>query len=339
MMKLSKYLYNDHHNTQSTINKVLVFQGDDMLHEIYYNIGVVEVQTVTICKKGLHFCYNISETSVTICYKWFHFSVSTLACEVQTDIGNKWFHFSASRFKIKSTWPNSWSTCTRSSTSQGWVGLFQESILGTFWPTTCLYLFCLSNSFPSRWPRLCCCYVYHILLLHKQDSQFSRLKHLIISKSVSSRWPSGVGAMVASSLPQFSLQMLIRATSSRSRVVFSDLLYCCEFEIISSYLFLVRHQCCPCDQLDLLWLHLHWEVGPRLTSCSNLFLTCTTLLTSQVQFKRVESYWRPRFCILKVPWPAHTWGQLGWLPEERRHCQGDITWIEVQVENSHHVWH
>ena len=50
MMKLLKYLYNDHHTTQSTINKVLVFQGDDMLHEIYYNIGVVEVQTVTICK-------------------------------------------------------------------------------------------------------------------------------------------------------------------------------------------------------------------------------------------------------------------------------------------------
>ena len=43
MMKLLKYLYNDHHTTQSTINKVLVFQGDDMLHEIYYNIGVVEV--------------------------------------------------------------------------------------------------------------------------------------------------------------------------------------------------------------------------------------------------------------------------------------------------------
>ena len=51
MMKLSKYLYIDHHTTQSTINKVLVFQGDDMLHEIYYNIGVVEVQSVTICKK------------------------------------------------------------------------------------------------------------------------------------------------------------------------------------------------------------------------------------------------------------------------------------------------
>ena len=56
IMKLSKYLYNDHHNTQSTINKVLVFQGDDMLHEIYYNIGVVEVQTVTICKKWFYFC-------------------------------------------------------------------------------------------------------------------------------------------------------------------------------------------------------------------------------------------------------------------------------------------
>ena len=51
MMKLSKYLYIDHHTTQSTINKVLVFQGDDMLHEIYYNIGVVEVQSDTICKK------------------------------------------------------------------------------------------------------------------------------------------------------------------------------------------------------------------------------------------------------------------------------------------------
>ena len=45
MIKLSKYLYDDHHTTQSTINKVLVFQGDDMLHEIYYNIGVVEVRS------------------------------------------------------------------------------------------------------------------------------------------------------------------------------------------------------------------------------------------------------------------------------------------------------
>ena len=216
-------------------------------------------------------CYNMLQLISFFCPN---------VCVVHTVIiSNNWFHFSASRFKIKSTWPNSWSTCTRSSTSQGWVDIFQESILGTFWLTTCLYLFCLSNSFPSRWPRLCCCYVYHILLLHKQDSQFSRLKHLIISKSVSSRWPSGVGAMVASSLPQFSLQMLIRATSSRSRVVFSELLCCCEFEIISSYLFLVRHQCCPCDQLDLLWLHLHWEVGTQLTSCANLFLTCTWLST------------------------------------------------------------
>ena len=79
MMKLSKYLYIDHHTTQSTINKVIVFQGDDMLHEIYYNIGVVEVQSDTICKKWLHFCQTIGEIqNVTICDKWFHFSVSML---------------------------------------------------------------------------------------------------------------------------------------------------------------------------------------------------------------------------------------------------------------------
>ena len=160
--------------------------------------------------------------------------------------------------------------------------------------------------------------------------------------SVSSRWPSGVGAMVASSPPRFSPQMLIRATSSRSRVVFSEFSCCCEFEIISSYLFLVRHQRCPCDQLDLLWLHLHWEVGPRLASYSNLLLTCTytALLTEPsaiwIELKVIED---PRLYILQVPWPAHPWGQLGWLPEERRHCQGDDTWIEAQVENNHHVWH
>ena len=128
--------------------------------------------------------------------------------------------------------------------------------------------------------------------------------------------------MVASSLPQFSLQMLIRATSSRSRVVFSELLLsCCEFENISSYLFLVRHQCCPCDQLDLLWLHLHWEVGTQLTSNSYI---------AKCNLKGFKSYWRPQIIYpkgtlacppLRTTWLATRgatslprWRNLNWSP-------------------------
>ena len=95
-------------------------------------------------------------------------------------------------------------------------------------------------------------FTFHLQAANWGIENLARVKHLANSMSVSSRWPSGVGAMVASSPPRFSPQMLIRATSSRSRVIFSEFSCCCEFEIISSYLFLVRHQRCPCDQLDLL---------------------------------------------------------------------------------------
>ena len=78
MMKLLKYLYNDHHTTQSTINKVLVFQGDDMLHEIYYNIGVVEVQTLQSVKSDFIFvCYNTLQVISFFCPN---------VCEVHTFI-------------------------------------------------------------------------------------------------------------------------------------------------------------------------------------------------------------------------------------------------------------
>ena len=140
--------------------------------------------------------------------------------------------------------------------------IFQESILGTFWPPA-IFVLCyfsrLSNSYSSLQVTTFALllflpfFTFHLLQAANWGIEnLARVKHLANSMSVSSRWPSGVGAMVASSPPRFSPQMLIRATSSRSRVIFSELSCCCEFEIISSYLFLVRHQRCPCDQLDLL---------------------------------------------------------------------------------------
>ena len=57
-----------------------------------------------------------------------------------------------------------------------------------------------------------------------------------------------------------------------------------------------------------------------------------TLDRAKCNLKGLKVIEDPRFYILQVPWPAHPWGQLGWLPEERRHCQGDDTWIEVQVK-------
>ena len=104
-------------------------------------------------------CYNMLQVISFFCPN---------VCEVHTVIiSNKWFHFSASRFKIKSTWPSSWSIFTRSSTSQGWVAIFQESILVTFWPTTCLY-FAIFPVFPTSirpGDHLCVVTIFTIFLL------------------------------------------------------------------------------------------------------------------------------------------------------------------------------